>query len=150
MDESPKRVRQQIPTSNLRRQLFTAPIAQGYLLFRVMVYCLICSIATSASCWIASRLESPAWVNWFIAPLLVMLCVIPYVLYDVAKASHRVVGPFARVQRAIRQLANGDQVRTLTLREDDHWNEWLQEFNIMITRVQSRMTAKSCGQEGEK
>lgn len=149
MDEPPKATLPQVATSNLRRQLFTAPIAQGYLLFRVMVYCLICSVATSASCWIASRLQSPAWVNWFVAPLLVMLCIIPYVLYDAAKASHQVVGPFARVQRAIRQLANGDEVRTLSLRDGDHWNEWLQEFNIMITRVQSRCTVKSCGQEGE-
>jgi hypothetical protein len=40
------------------------------------------------------------------------------------------------VQGAVRQIAHGDEISKIKIRDDDMWQEWMQEFNVMIDRIQ--------------
>ena len=124
----------------LRRQLFVAPKAQGYLLFRVMLYCALSSLVTGCFYHAADLLRdsTPRFFVWWGPVFLALNLTVPLVLYDAARASNRLVGPFARIHGAIRRLANHDPVSPLECRVDDTWAEWIQDFNIMLTRVQAR------------
>ena len=84
-----------------------------------------------------------------------MLLVLPLIIYDASRVSNRIVGPFARVQRAVRQLAHGDPVTAIRVRNRDlYWEDWIQDFNHMVTRLTARTRSATavepvCQGEGE-
>lgn len=123
------------PYRHPRRQLFVARKAQGRLLLRVVVYCVVTSLMTTLAVQGAQ-----AWLHWkpfqaFLSAPLVLLILLPFVLLDAARTSNRLVGPIARAQGAVRGLANNDPVAPLGIRQGDDWMEWTQDFNSMIARM---------------
>ncbi len=123
-----------------RQQMFVAPKAQGKLLLRVLVYCVVSAVVTSVLHTAVGYFQLKiSGVVWLCGPIaLALLATIPWVLYDATKVSNRLFGPMARVQGAIRRLANRDPVGPIELRDDDAWHSWIQDFNGMTARVQNR------------
>lgn len=136
---------------NLRSQLFSAPRVQGYLLMRTVWYCSTTSIVTMSFCCVATANDGQDAWRWFGAAFFSLVVVLPLALYDAARSTNQIIGPMARAQGTVRQLANGDPVHRIDLRGNvSFWDDWMKDFNDMIARVQpqspgSQMSAKRLG-----
>jgi hypothetical protein len=131
---------QKLDSNAPRQQMFVAPKAQGKLLLRVLLYCTLTSVVTGGLQAAVGYFQLEfTGVVWLLGPVaLALLITIPWVLYDATKVSNRLFGPMARVQGALRRLANRDPVSPIELRDDDAWHSWIQDFNGMAARVQNR------------
>jgi hypothetical protein len=61
---------------------------------------------------------------------------LPLILYDMVRFTHRCVGPIVRVQRALNDLAWDRHVEPIRLRNGDFWQELVREFNLMLEQTQ--------------
>lgn len=127
----------ELSAKKLRRQLFIAPRAQGRMMYRAMVRVVSAATANTllglAFVWAAGMSPVTAAIT---ALAVVIVVAIPLTLIDAARVSNEVLGPFVRVQGAIRQIAYGDEISRVAIRDDDMWQEWMQEFNVLIDRIQ--------------
>src|SRR5438309_2257387 len=81
--------------------------------------------------------EQYAQVFWEHAPVLVLLAVLmPFLAWDAVRFSHRLVGPLVRFRRAMQDLAAGEPIRPLKLREGDFLGELRDDFNQMLEALQ--------------
>jgi methyl-accepting chemotaxis protein len=72
-------------------------------------------------------------------PVLVCLLLLaPVMAWDAIRFSHRLLGPLVRFRRTMRQVAEGEAVRPLQLREGDHLTDLRDEFNAMLESLQRR------------
>ena len=145
----PQTEKSALTAHNLRRQLFVAPQLQGRLLSRAVLYCTLCACISSVvhaavRRWVGA---DAGWIEFFGPVFLTMLLTIPCVIFDAARLSNRIAGPMIRAQGMIRRVANGDAVPAIRLRAGDPWSEWMQEFNAMIARLQSRTETPRHGPE---
>jgi methyl-accepting chemotaxis protein len=69
---------------------------------------------------------------------LVLLLLVPIVAWDTVRMSHRLVGPLVRFRRTIQDIADGELVRPIKLREEDYLTEMRDEFNRMLESLQKR------------
>lgn len=60
---------------------------------------------------------------------LVLLVVSPVFIYDSIKMSNRFVGPMVSFRRALKRLADGEQVAEIHFRQGDFWKELTGDFN---------------------
>lgn len=129
----------------VRKQLFVDPKVQGTLVFRVIVYWIVCvvTIAVMLLCW--RMLTGPARMPfthlddmWFhFGPALVAsFILLPLIVYDIVKTSNRFTGPLLRLRRCMRALAEGKQVKPIHFREGDFWQDLAKDFNAVAARVQ--------------
>jgi hypothetical protein len=118
---------------------------QGALIVRAIGYWAFCllSITLMLLCW--RIVTGPARMfymhfddMWFhFGPALVAsLILLPMVVVDVLRISNRIVGPMVRFRRMMKDLADGKPVRQITLRDGDFWQEFAQDFNAVIVRVE--------------
>jgi signal transduction histidine kinase len=73
----------------------------------------------------------------FCPALLASLLVLPVIVWDLLRLSHRFVGPMIRLRNAMRDLADGKQVRPISFREEDFWCEFAEEFNRLAARLEA-------------
>lgn len=67
------------------------------------------------------------------APALVgCVLLLPVLGYDMVKFAHRIVGPIYRFRKAIQDLAAGEEVRPIKLRDGDFLTEMQDEFNQLL------------------
>jgi hypothetical protein len=52
--------------------------------------------------------------------------------------SHRLVGPLVRFRKTMQDIAAGEVVRPIKLREDDYLTEMRDDFNQMLESLQKR------------
>ena len=105
-------------------------------MFRVMIYCVVSCVATSSLILCGMVLQFSPLVTCVLCATVTPIVVVPFALYDTAKLTHEMIGPFARVHGMIRRLIHGDVVPEMEVREP-MWREWIADFNIFVTRVQS-------------
>lgn len=67
--------------------------------------------------------------------LIGSILLLPIVLFDCVRASHRIVGPAVRLRNCMKRLANGETVAPIKLRDGDHWVEFADEFNRLSEQV---------------
>jgi hypothetical protein len=129
-----------------RKCLFVDPKVQGALAVRVVLYWIICLIGITLFllCW--RIVTGPARIfythfddMWFhYGPALIAsLVLLPVVIIDVIRLSNRFVGPMLRLQRSMRQLANGEDVEPIEFRNADFWQEFATAFNSLRDRMQA-------------
>lgn len=129
-----------------RKQLFVDPKVQGALIARAGLYWAVCLITITLMllCWrILTNSPQPffshlsaMWSSF--GPALVASCVLlPLVVVDIIRVSNRFAGPLVRLRRSMRALAQGEEVRPLQFRQGDFWQEFADEFNAIIRRVES-------------
>ncbi len=137
---------------HLRKRLFVDPKVQGALVVRVVCYWMIClvTITLMLLCW--RIVTGPARLfythlddMWFhYGPALVAtLLLLPLVIVDIVRLSNRFAGPMLRLRRSIRALARGEYVEPITFREGDFWQEFAEEFNGVLGRVNRLQAAVS-------
>lgn len=61
--------------------------------------------------------------------------VLPLLMLDVVRLSHRWVGPIYRLRTAMRELASGENVREISFRDGDFWHELAEHFNAVVRRM---------------
>jgi methyl-accepting chemotaxis protein len=70
------------------------------------------------------------------APVFVLLlATLPMFIWDTVKLSHRFAGPMYRLQKALQDLAAGDEPSPIRLRKGDFWKDVADDFNAMLDRL---------------
>jgi hypothetical protein len=126
-----------------RRKLFVDVKLQGALLAHTTMYWSYCllSVGVIAVAWIvlakkpatSADLFDHLWQN-FGPALIGAFLLLPLVLLDCLRLSNRFAGPMVRVQRAMKQLANGEIPSKIKLRDGDYWTDFVTDLNRVIDR----------------
>lgn len=61
--------------------------------------------------------------------------VLPFLLWDVLKMTHRIAGPLVRFQHALRDLAAGRRIRRIELRDGDLLTGFQDVFNEYLEKI---------------
>lgn len=123
---------------------------QGQLVVRVFAYwtlsmcgmfCLLAGVPIVMSWFVisdgapaASELILQTW-RMFWPALFASGLVLPLLLLDVLRVSHRFAGPMYRLRNALRDAADGKPVPPVKFREGDFWCEMADEFNRVAVRL---------------
>ncbi len=76
------------------------------------------------------------------------LLLLPLVMLDTIRTSHRFVGPLVRVRQTLRALSSGQPVSPISYRNDDYWKEFADDVNQLIHEVERlRKSASTKGQQ---
>ena len=127
-----------------RRQLMVDAHVQGALVVRVIgywFYCLV-TVAFMMTCWVifavrptsSMELVRRVWGQCgpaFFASLLLL----PLVMVDCIRLTHRFVGPLHRIRKALRDLAAGSAVPNIAFRKSDFWNDLADDFNRLNEHI---------------
>jgi hypothetical protein len=65
----------------------------------------------------------------FVLLSILLVSLLPAFMLDTVRFSNRFVGPFARLRRCMRELAQLDNTEELRFRQNDFWNAAALEFN---------------------
>jgi len=139
-------------TDDRRKRWFADPRLQCGMLARVILYWLYSVSAMGAMgliwIWLARRPQSPAqwWdlISLNFGPLVVgSLVILPLLLLDCLRFSRRFAGPMVRCRRALRDLANGDPVEKVTLRQNDFWYEFARDVNQLEEQLREYQTTRA-------
>ncbi|NUQ61971.1 MAG: hypothetical protein HUU20_05760 [Pirellulales bacterium] len=134
----------------MRKQLFVDAKVQGALVLRAVLYWGVCLITITLMllCW--RILTGPArmfythfddmWFHYGPAAVASLL-LLPLVIVDIVRLSNRFTGPLLRLRRSMRELARGEHVEPIHFRDGDFWQEFADEFNAVLARVQRPATA---------
>jgi hypothetical protein len=132
-----------------RRRLWVYPAFQSRILLRQGLYALLLLVVVWHVTFIfdlMSRIASSNSPNLEFfdlyvdfasrqRPLLIsFVLVMPIVLHDMLKFSHRVAGPLFRARKAITDMIDGKQVPEFKSREKDLMGEFFDAFNA-LTRI---------------
>ena len=76
---------------------------------------------------------------WFqFGPALVASALLlPLMMFDALRWSHRVVGPMVRLRRGLHELAEHGQSEDIRFRDRDYWQELAKEFNAVARRMRA-------------
>lgn len=138
-----------------RRQLFVDPKVQGALIVRTVAYWGFCLIAVTMMLLLWRVFSVPGrtfafhvdWLWFHYAPAAIAsLLLLPIIVLDSMRMSNRFAGPLVRLRRAMRRLAEGENVQPINFRDDDFWSECAEDFNRMLARQQCVMQEKSSEQ----
>lgn len=76
------------------------------------------------------------WLSFW-PTLLASVFVLPVLIWDVLRVSHRFAGPMVRLRHAMRDLADGKDVPPVKFREGDFWTEFADHFNQLNERLRA-------------
>lgn len=128
----------------MRRRYFVDPQVQGALIRQAIWYWLwtsitfglviiLCRVAPS---WLSGK-DHPSGQLWYhLGPYVLASAVLfPVVVFSAIRCSHRFVGPMVRVRRTLKELAAGESVDELRLREHDYWTDIADHINEIAARL---------------
>ena len=128
---------------NNRKKHFVDRAVQGTLLIHVVAYWVFFLFAAGVLVLFVEMLAGdPRDAAKNLLPrhgptVLAVLALAPIFLRDLCKLSNRFAGPIVRLQRAMRDLAEGREVSPIHFREHDFWQDLASDFNQVVERVQS-------------
>lgn len=141
-----------------RKIQFIDKSVQGQLVVRVIGYwtlcmwgtfCLLAGVPIVLSWFVnsdgapaASQLILQTW-RMFWPALFASGLVLPLLLLDVLRVSHRFAGPMYRLRNALRDAADGKHVPPVKFREGDFWCEMADEFNRVAARLHDLEPSRS-------
>jgi nitrogen fixation/metabolism regulation signal transduction histidine kinase len=127
-----------------RTQLWVDTKVQGGLLMRVVLYWLLMeflmgALAASQVALTAGQAEFAVLLNRvlyaFGPALLSSFILLPLVMFDVVRFSHRFAGPMGRLRREVKQIADGEPTEPIRFREGDFWYDLATEINRLGEEV---------------
>jgi hypothetical protein len=131
-------------SSQPRRRLFIDRPIQTALLLRATSYWAVCllvqvlmivffAVVTSSPDSFYARLDA-LWTHLQLS-LVAAAVVLPLLLLDIVKLSHRWVGPIFRLRTSLQALSRGEPVTPIRFREGDFWQELAGDFNVIATEL---------------
>ena len=130
----------------MRKQIFVDSKVQGGLVWRVTLYWAVfmANVFMMLLCWSMVSMPDRMFRTHFVdvwslfgPAFLLSLLLLPLVLYDVVAFSNRFAGPMLRMRRMMRELAQGNRIEPISLRENDFWHDFAEDFNAAAARLQS-------------
>jgi hypothetical protein len=134
-----------------RQKLYVDKRVQGALARRVVLYWIVClwgTFCVMAGFPIAinklfafangpttGQLVQQAWLDFWPA-LAASVLVLPFVVWDVLRISHRFAGPMIRLRHGLRDLTAGKAVTPMNFRDGDFWTDFADEFNRLAESLQ--------------
>lgn len=86
------------------------------------------------------------WLDY--SPFVISaLLILPVLMLEFVRLTHRVVGPLVRVQAALQGLMDGEQVRQVKFRDNDLLNEFEARFNEFLAYYDRQRHAGGCAAE---
>ena len=131
---------------HLRRRLFIDRPIQIAVLLRALMYWAVCLMAQLLMVFFFSAVtlnqndfitNSPQlwWHLQLTAAASFVL--LPIILLDVLKLSHRWVGPVFRLRNALKSLGRGDTIPPVQFRQRDFWQDLAGDLNAVAARLDS-------------
>lgn len=129
-----------MPRKSRRKRILVDLKLQGAVAFRVVLYWLACQFMTAILLFGCKAVTSREHLDedmalFYRSAFASTFCILPLVVFDVLRLSHRFVGPILRLRRAMRDLGNNEHVEPLQFRDGDFWQEMAGEFNAVLKRV---------------
>lgn len=138
-----------------RKRLFVDPHVQGAILARVFIYWACCvgfgilglalvQTFLDPNRLFVQRVGAVCSEHWPILAMLVVL--LPFVLYDTLKVTHRFAGPIYRLRADLRRVARGESVTSIRFRDGDHWQDLAEQVSGLLKRLheaENRATEQS-------
>jgi hypothetical protein len=129
-----------------RKRLWIDAHVQGSLIRRVVIYWLACvgTVELLTLSWqIITGPEQPTYFDYFLeydwrsacVRLMISAAVLAPIILDMLRLSNRFAGPVYRMQRALRQIADGAPITRVTLRKNDYWHGFADELNAALDRL---------------
>ena len=137
-----------MPTTR-RSRLYITPAFQAPVLRRVCLYWFICLLFVTLPLVIAETMADPSRLFFqhlgqlvfrFWPAYLSMVCLLPFLLLDCLRVTHRIAGPLVRVRRQISKALTGEPVTPIKFRSDDPWRDFADEVNQLVAAGQSKQT----------
>lgn len=149
---------------NLRKRLFIDSNVQGALLRRCVLHWVFFSAAMLT---LLVLLQASFLMPHFLAVgpdgyrpdflsnmwsqngliLVAMVMLLPILLYDLIKLSHRFAGPISLLRNEMRRATRGEKVKPIRFREDDFWQEMADEFNALLDRFEKQAKSHESSSE---
>ena len=76
-------------------------------------------------------------VRYFAPVALASLVLLPFLIFEIIAANNRFTGPIGRLRSEMVKLKEGQALRTLKLRNGDHWDELAKDFNALVDQIHS-------------
>jgi len=141
-----------------RNKFFVDASVQGALIVRTFMYWLMC--LTTLTIWLVGWrvLTEPAdlFANHLVAvwsqfgpAAIASLLLLPIVIFDIVRMSHRFAGPMFRMRRDVRNVLQGETIDELRLRDDDYWQEFANDLNKILLRYQDLRRETTATMKGE-
>jgi hypothetical protein len=148
-------------TTTLRRKFFVDTRVQGMLAYRVILYwflfvsgmfILLAGFPVIVSFFVhspgapsAGQLIMQTWRTFWPA-IFASALMLPLLILDIIRVSHRFAGPMYRLRSALRDMAAGKPVEPVVFRYGDFWCEVAEEFN-QATAILRELQAKRKAEE---
>jgi len=130
--------------SNKRWRLFIDRPIQSALLARVLLYWTV-SLMTQVLMVVFFAVISSSPDDFYVRgqqlwshlqlAIIASALVLPLILLDVLRLSHRWVGPIFRLRSALHALSRGERVPPIRLRDGDFWQELAGDFNVVADQL---------------
>jgi hypothetical protein len=133
-----------------RKKYFIDRRVQGMLVYRVIAYwllfvCGMFGLLAGFPLIISYFVQSPVapsagqvilqtWRSFWPA-IFASALMLPFLLLDIIRVSHRFAGPMVRLRSALRDVAAGKRVEPVVFRYGDFWCEVAEEFNQATARI---------------
>jgi hypothetical protein len=134
-------MKKKIPNRGMRKQKYIDSHVQGALCRRIFVHwCAFFTVSMLAIGGVQVLLGNPGEsltqrISEQFGQLfffgLVLVSLLPAFMLDTVRFSNRFVGPFARLRRCMRELAQFDNTEVVQFRDDDFWSDAAREFNAL-------------------
>jgi hypothetical protein len=135
-----------------RKKFFVSGAIQGRVLAQLCSYWLLYNFLLWHATFLIEALPSEgvpaplferyaAFCSQHTIWLVCMLFVFPVILWDMVKLTHGVAGPLVRLERVVRQMARGEAVSTVVLREHDMLGQFVEALNELIEAHNRRLEA---------
>lgn len=130
--------------SNQRRSLFIDRPVQVALLLRAMLYWAVCLMAQLLIVFffaIVTSSQDDFSANgpqlWWHLQLSILAAAVllPVLLLDLLKLSHRWVGPIFRLRTSLHALSRGERVPPIRFRDGDFWQELAGDLNVVSAEL---------------
>ena len=96
-------------------------------------------IVSLSSVWMRPNVSALSHVLknvFYLAPVAIAsLLLLPLLIRETLAEKHRITGPIRRLRGEIQKLRDGQALRTLRLRDGDHWNELANDFNALVDQI---------------
>jgi hypothetical protein len=134
-----------------RWRIFVDRPIQGALLCRALMYWMVSLLMQQLIVFLFVLVTSSAAdfglsgarLFWHIeVSIIASLAILPIMLLDILKLSHRWVGPLFRLRASLHDLSLGQPVPPIRFRDGDFWQDLARDVNV-VTAELNRLRAKS-------
>lgn len=67
--------------------------------------------------------------------VIVAVALVPCMLLDFIRLTHRIAGPMVRFRKDLHRAAQGETVAPIKFRQVDYWQDIATDFNLLLSRI---------------